>query len=99
MPERINDFQSNVVIYTETTYPNDDTECDVYIFDNDPSRDLAIIKVKPHGQTPKQRVVSGEQTFEGYMSGFGNLCVNDKVYTFPSESLSEVEVKAGDCMQ
>lgn len=99
MPEKVHEFRSEVVTYIETTYPNDDVECDVYKYDHDPERDLAIVQVKPRGKTPKQRMLLGKSTIEGHISGRGELTVNDTAYQFPHASLDEIEVKVGDIMQ
>lgn len=99
MPEEKRIFQGEAVSYIETTHPNAAVECDVYAFDNDVTRDLAIIEVGPRGTTPRQRVLLGEKTVEGYISGAGELRVNGVTYVFPNNSAAEIEVKIGDIMQ
>lgn len=99
MPEKIRTFSGATISYIETTHPNAAVECDVYKFDNDITRDLAIIEVKPNGATPRQRMLLGEQTIEGYISGAGELKLNEVSYVFPNDSCNEVEVKIGDVMQ
>ena len=99
MPEERRIFHGETVSYIETTHPNAATKCDVYVFDNDTTRDLAIIEVKPFGVTPRQRVLLGKKTIEGYISGAGELKVNGTTYVFPNDSSDEVEVLINDVMQ
>ncbi len=99
MPRWIDIFQASAVEYMETNYPNEYTICDVYRFTEDNSRDLAIISIKPHGQTPLQKVLEGDVTEEGYVTGQGQLTVNQTIYQFPSEERQSVEVRPGDVMQ
>jgi hypothetical protein len=49
--------------------------CDVYVFTKDKSMDLGIIHIKPGARTPLQRVLDGDATIEGYISGKGLLKV------------------------
>lgn len=103
MREPINIFRYEGIDYDveriETTYPNDDVECDVYKFVDDASRDLAIIYIKPHGKTPRQKVLLGEETTEGYMSGAGVFLHNDTVYRVSDGDTREFRVGSGDVMQ
>jgi hypothetical protein len=47
--------------------------CNVFKFESDDSRDLAIIEIAPGGKTPLQKVLSGDKTIEGFISGKGTL--------------------------
>jgi len=90
------------VVFVETIQAAEGVECDVYKFVGDGSRDLGIIRVKAGHRTPLQRVLKGERTIEGYISGKGNLEVvgrggEKKAYTGKKELA--VEVKIGETMQ
>ena len=94
------------VIFGETLQVNDFVECDTYAFENDPTKDLGIIRVKHGGKTPLQKVLSGERTVEGYVSGKGILKItrgDGKTETYEvSEKQNEklsVNVNVGDLMQ
>ena len=49
--------------------------CDVYEFEGDKSKDLGIVEVQPGCKTPLQRILDGEKTIEGYVSGKGTLTI------------------------
>ena len=94
------------VHYIETSTVNDDVECDVYEFVEDASKDLGIIRIQPGGATPLQRVLKGDKTIEGYISGQGILQVSNiegdsKIYEFPinSQKFSEIVVNKHETMQ
>ena len=55
------DGVSRPVRYVETTHPNDNVECDAYMFEHMGGCDLAIIAVKAHGATPLQKVLKGDK--------------------------------------
>src|SRR5438552_464159 len=63
------------VSYSETTPVTNGVTCDVYTFDGDSSKDLGVIRIKPGSKTPLQRVVQGERTVEGFISGKGQLTI------------------------
>jgi hypothetical protein len=81
-------------------------ECDVYKFVGDDTKDLGIIRIEPGCKTPLQRVLNGDKTIEGYVSGSGRLTVrrSNNIITIvdltgePTDHLS-IEVKVGDTMQ
>ena len=97
MPKRIKTFQGKAVHYIETTFPNEDVECDIYEFENDKSRDLAVIEVNPNAKTPLQKVKKGDVTIEGFISGSGVLTVNGKSHGFAG--FDEIVVHISDVMQ
>lgn len=81
-------------------------ECDVYVFIEDDSKDLGIIKVAPGFKTPLQRVVEGLRTIEGHVSGEGQLTIireggNCEIHDFCGESQNKalIDVNIGDLMQ
>lgn len=103
MPRPLDVFRHEEIDYRvefiETTHPNDDVECDVYRFYDDDSRDLAILYVKPQGKTPRQRILLGEKTLEGYISGSGQFYRNDDMHELPGYNKKEFLVQQGDIMQ
>lgn len=100
-----NNQQTNRVLFVETQTVQEGVECDIYTFLDDNSQDLAIVRVKMGYKTPKQRVLSGKVTIEGYVSGSGILTITSKEgietqYEFQSDSeSSEVVVEVGQTMQ
>ncbi len=91
------------VIYLETQEVKEGVECDLYEFDGDTTKDLAIVRVKPGFSTPLQRILKGEKTTEGFLGGSGyfELTSNDKTKRalFKTGDSGEIEVKIGDLMQ
>lgn len=81
--------------------------CDVYIFPGDESKDLGIITVRPGHNTPLQKVLDGERTIEGHISGASVLRItrnngDEEEHRFPKpdgEQSEAIEVKKGDTMQ
>lgn len=63
------------VVYKETVSVNPDVDCDVYGFEGDDEKDLGIIKIKVGGKTPLQKVLKGQRTVEGHVSGQGKLVI------------------------
>lgn len=63
------------VSFVETTKVTNGVECDVYKFDRDDSKDLGIIRIEPNCKTPLQKVLKGDKTIEGYISGKGRLVI------------------------
>jgi hypothetical protein len=73
--------------------------CDSYEFEEDKTRDLGIIKVKPGFSTPYQRVLIGEHTLEGFMAGAGALrIVRDRVEPLGERFDCEIPGGAGYCV-
>lgn len=80
--------------------------CDVYHFMSDASRDLAVIYIQNGYKTPKQMVLKGIRTIEGYHSGEGRLEITRldgtaEIYDVGSNTSRDfaVEVNIGDIMQ
>jgi hypothetical protein len=67
--------KEQIISFVETMDVGDGEYCDVYVFDGDPSKDLGIIRIHPGGKTPRQRILNGERTIEGYLSGKGKLTI------------------------
>lgn len=99
------DGQQLQVTFLNTEKVKDGVECDVYGFVGDTTKDLAVIRVQPGCQTPLQKVVDGERTIEGYISGTGRLKVikddGEIIYhEFTPESQNlPVTVQTGELMQ
>jgi len=96
------------VRYKKTTkfddYPG--VECDVYDFVGDNSMDLGIIRIDPGCKTPRQKVLKGDKTVEGFIGGNGMLVIEKengraKLFTV-CDGLKvpfSTEVNIGDIMQ
>lgn len=97
--------KSQKITYIETNRVKEGVLCDVYSFEDDMDKDLAIISIKPESCTPLQRILKGERTLEGYLSGEGKLKItyaNGKHKVFhldESKSGFFVDLKVGDMMQ
>ncbi len=93
------------VSYKETEQVSEGVECDVYQFVDDDTMDLGIIRVKPGFSTPRQKVLHGDRTIEGFLSGKGTLIItnpDNEVSTFPFDEDSihfPIKVKIGEIMQ
>lgn len=100
------DEKEQLVTFFETMQVADGVECDVYTFVGDTTKDLGIIRISPSSKTPLQKVIKGDRTIEGYISGRGRLTITkpdgkQQVYAV-NEELSEpvvVTVKVGELMQ
>lgn len=84
----------------------DGVVCDVYSFVGDDRKDLGIINIKAGKKTPLQKVLSGDRTIEGYLSGKGKLTIVKKnggaiVYEFDgkTELTKIIPVSVGEIMQ
>ncbi|HUD05616.1 MAG TPA: hypothetical protein VMR18_01685 [Candidatus Saccharimonadales bacterium] len=93
------------VSWSETQIVKDGVLCHIYKFEDDRSRDLALVRVNAGWKTFRQRVLSGDKTIEGFVEGVGTLTVTNvdgesKTYEFkdggPAE---EVTVSVGEIMQ
>ena len=63
--------------------------CDVYIHPETNERDLGIINIQPGCKTPLQRVIGGDETIEGFISGKGKLTIS---YADPKRTPTVYEV-------
>lgn len=108
MPEKITQFteqdNESPVSYIETIEVAEGVSCDTYSFEADETRDLAVVEVKAGCKTPLQRILQGELTVEGYMSGEGTLTIDlggsgtQVEYNFPGD-INSVVVEIDDIMQ
>lgn len=90
--------------FKEQSQPYEGVECFEYGIADDSSRDLAIIRVLPNHATPRQRVLSGRATIEGWVAGSGRLVVESigraAIYTTQNSALLHgVTVGQGEVMQ
>ncbi|HVS58275.1 MAG TPA: hypothetical protein VHD60_00860 [Candidatus Saccharimonadales bacterium] len=103
------DGKTQAVEFVETTPVIPGVSCDVYRFVNDETKDLAIVTVQPAHTTPRQRVMAGMRTVEGYVSGQGILSVQPvgdghaRQYVYGGSgdlhTQTSVEIDHGEVMQ
>lgn len=91
------------ISFVEKIHVADGVECDVYTFDKDSNKDLGVIRISQGKKTPLQKVLKGDRTIEGYISGKGKLVITKPdgkkdLYVAGKEPLS-VDVKIGELMQ
>ncbi|MFS8158919.1 MAG: hypothetical protein ACMG6E_01660 [Candidatus Roizmanbacteria bacterium] len=105
MPNFEIDGSPHVISFVETMEVTQGVECDVYRFEGDNTRDLGIVRIQPGHKTHLQRVMGGERTIEGYVSGKGRFVVirpdlTTQVYLFDGsiEGL-QVELAVGEIVQ
>lgn len=94
------------VSFMESFQVNENVTCDVYTFTDDNSKDLGIIKIQLGGSTPLQKVVAGERTVEGFVSGKGKLSItrsngDEEIHHVDGKNSQGfmIDVGIGDCMQ
>lgn len=91
------------ISFVETMHVTEGVECDVYTFDKDSKKDLGVIRIAPGKKTPLQKVLKGNRTIEGSISGKGKLVIikpdgKQDTYVTGKEPIS-VDVKIGELMQ
>jgi hypothetical protein len=101
---KLTTFLNQAVTYVETLQVKEGVEADTYSFNDDASKDLAIVRVAAGYKTPLQRIVKGEKTSEGYLEGKGTLGITHpdgkhSVNTYPDSPETEVSVAVNDTMQ
>ena len=102
MSGKLNKFKDRSVEFIETMDVAEGVECDVYKFVNDDSCDLGIIRIKPGCETPRQIVLMGDETIEGFFTGKGKLSIifaDGREKEFDTLNGLEVKVGIGDKMQ
>jgi hypothetical protein len=93
------------VMFVESYPVTFGVDCDVYKFNDDETRDLAVVNVVGGQKTPLQRVLLAGMTIEGFISGKGTLRVTapdgaEHVFDFEEGGSNEpVVVDTGDVMQ
>lgn len=96
---------SQPVSFVETTQVTDGVECDIYAFEGDNTKDLGIIRIEPWFKTPLQRVLKGDKTVEGYISGKGKLVLTTQEGIETQHAVGEspnpfsVSIEIGETMQ
>jgi hypothetical protein len=79
--------------------------CDVYVHPETKERDLGVIYIEAGKRTEAQKVLQGEQTIEGYISGIGELIIikpNGERLVFvvgPETAGFSHPIEVGDIMQ
>jgi len=107
---QLNSFELNgmtqLVSFVETTKVATGVECDVYTFDGDKTKDLGVIRIEPGFKTPLQKVLKGDRTIEGYISGKGKLVITKPDSTQEEHPVNDdipkpfsVTVAIGEIMQ
>lgn len=99
MSNKLTEFQSEPVLYVETIDVKEGVSCDVYKFDNDEEKDLAIVTISAGSRTPLQKINKGDKTIEGYISGKGLFILNGQSYKVYDDLDKVFEVSVGDVMQ
>ena len=98
-------FLNESVDFVENIKVKKGVVCDIYSFKNNQEKDLGIVRVETGKKTPLQKVLKGDKTLEGYLSGSGvltitNLSGQEIIHSFEKNSdISEVEVNVGELMQ
>ncbi len=95
-----------LVVFEEAMKVTNGVECDVYSVKDNVDKDLGIIRVDLGKSTPHQKVINGEKTIEGHISGDGFLIikkVNGSEEIYPTtEGVNqqfELVVEIGETMQ
>jgi hypothetical protein len=102
--DKLTTFQNQTVTYVETQQVKEGVEADLYTFNDDASKDLAIVRVAAGHKTPLQRVLKGEKTVEGYLGGTATLTVthpdeSQSISAYPGSTETEAVVAINDTMQ
>lgn len=95
--------QAYLVRFIETQKITKGVACDIYAFTEDETKDLAIITIDRGNKTPLQKLIGGNVTIEGFVSGSGILRVKSKdeeyTYIFNQNSSDPVSIKQGEIIQ
>lgn len=104
-PSKLVTFRGESVEFLETQIVKDGVTCDVYSFIGDNTKDLAIIRIKQGMQTPKQLILKGDKTIEGFLVGkadltFSRTAQNETIYGYSDDSYGvDTALGIGDTMQ
>ncbi len=100
------DGTSRPISFVRRTEEADGVVCDAYAFIDDNRKNLGIIQIEPGKKTPLQKVLSGDRTIEGYISGKGTLTItkqNGQTITFDfdgkTELVKSIPISVGETMQ
>lgn len=98
--------KSQSVNFIETEQVTKGVEYNVYSFIDGLTKDLGIIRIQPGFRTPLQKVLLGEKTIEGYVSGKGTLLIiransEEEIHEVSNQPESKFEtiVNIGNLMQ
>lgn len=98
--------QSLPIKFVEEMIVKEGVVCQVYQFEGDNTKDLGIVTVESGIKTPLQKVLQGDRTIEGWISGKGTLTITGaseekRVYEVGGESQApfSVVVDVGQIMQ
>jgi predicted alpha/beta hydrolase family esterase len=103
--DKLNTFRGQSVEFVETQHVKDGVKCDVYSFTEDNSKDLGILHIKQGSKTPKQRILKGDKTVEGFLEGAADLTISrnsprETIYTYADNSYgADMALGIGDTMQ
>lgn len=103
--DKLGSFRGELVAFVETQSVTDGVDCDVYNFLNDDTKDLGIIHIKAGASTPKQLVLKGEKTIEGFLVGeadlgFSKASGDEAVFGYSDDSYgNDTTLGVGDTMQ
>lgn len=98
-------FRGEPVDFIETQIVKDGVECDIYSFKDDTTKDLGIVRIKQGSQTPKQLILKGDKTIEGFLSGAADLTFSrgssgETIYGYSDDSYGvDTALEVGDTMQ
>jgi hypothetical protein len=102
--DKLTKFQNQKITFIETQQVKEGVEADLYSFNEDNSKDLAIVRVRADYKTPMQRILKGEKTVEGHLDGEGTLAVthpsgNTTINKYPNSDKAGVSLGIDDIMQ
>ncbi len=100
--DKLTEFQDEIVEFVESMKVTNGVVCDIYSYPTDVTKDLGIVTVQPGCKTPRMKILKGDQTIEGCLSGSANLTRIDQdgefVHTYTSES-ETIELQIGEIVQ
>jgi hypothetical protein len=93
-----------LVNFIESTKVKDGVFCDVYKFKNDDTKDLGIITIKARSTSPRQKIIKGKKTIEGYISGKGKFIIEridgeKEIFKVNNGKSFQIDVGIGEIMQ
>lgn len=103
--QKLTTFRGEKVEFIDTQVVTDGVECDVYTFTENTSKDLGIIRIKESASTPKQLILKGDKTVEGFLAGKADLAFrrtasDEVIYAYTDDSYgNDVALSVGDTMQ
>ena len=103
--DKLDSFRGERVSFIETQAVTNGVECDVYSYLDDNSKDLGIIRIEAGASTPKQLVLKGSGTVEGFLVGKADLTFTRKsesetIFAYSDDSYgNDTTMSVGDVMQ